>query len=84
VSGLETGQLSGVVETRFGCNLLELVERRGHKPTTFEQAEGILEARLFRERTEEEYAKWLDTLRSQIYVERKGVFEKAQEKPDNR
>ena len=40
----------------------------------FEEAEPQLRSYLFQQRTEAEYVKWLDTLRGQTHIERKGSF----------
>jgi peptidyl-prolyl cis-trans isomerase SurA len=77
VRPLEPGQLGEIVETRFGCNLLQLVERRDFEPVSFEQARPALENRIFRKKMEEEYSAWVDTLREQTYIERKGFFREA-------
>jgi parvulin-like peptidyl-prolyl isomerase len=74
VHDLEPGQISRVAETRFGCNLLQLVERRKFEPVTFEQAKPRLEAILMREKMEEEYTKWVESLREQTYIEKKTGF----------
>ncbi len=74
VNSLEVEQVSGVVETDFGCNLLQLVERRPFQPVSFEKAQRALENAIFRQKMEEEYVRWIDTLRKQTYIERKGVF----------
>ncbi len=41
---------------------------------TYEEAEPQLRNALFQEKTEEEYTKWLDILRGQTHIERKGPF----------
>ncbi len=74
VNSLEVGQVSDVVETDFGCNLLQLVERRDFQAVTFERAQTTLENAIFRQKMEVEYVRWIDTLREQTYIERKGVF----------
>jgi peptidyl-prolyl cis-trans isomerase SurA len=74
VDDLEPGQLSAVIETQFGCNLLQLVDRRKFEPITFEKAKPQLEAILMREKMEEEYSKWVESLRSQTYIEKKSGF----------
>jgi hypothetical protein len=66
-----------VIDMPFGCNLLELVERREFQPVGFEQAEPQLQNMIFQQKTEIEYAKWLDILRAQTYIERKGAFAAA-------
>lgn len=74
VRDMQPGELSPVIEMPFGCNLLQLVDRREYRPVTFEEAESQLRNMLFQKKTEEEYVKWLDVLRGQVYIERKGTF----------
>ena len=74
VQTLEPGQLSPVVEMPFGCNLLQLVDRREFKAVDYEQAKPQLQNVIFQRKTEAEYAKWLDVLRNQTYIERKAGF----------
>ena len=74
IDGMQPGELSGVIEMPFGCNILQLVDRRSFAPITFEQAAPQLQTYLFNQKSEEEYGKWLDVLRGQTYIERKGAF----------
>ncbi len=74
VTNLEAGQTSDVVHMPFGCNLFQLVDKREVKPLTWEQARDQLRAELFDKKTEEEYEKFMDKLRAQTYIERKGAF----------
>lgn len=74
VQKLEPGQLSPVVEMPFGCNLLQLVDRREFKPVDFDQAASQLQGVVFQRKTEIEYSKWLEILRNQTYIERKAGF----------
>lgn len=74
VDQMEPGELSAVVEMPFGCNLLELVDRREFQPVRFEQAAPQIRAMLFQRKTESEYVKWLDVLRKQTYIELKGPY----------
>jgi len=74
VDEMGPGEVSDVVEMPFGCNLLELVERRDFRPVSFEQAKPQLQNYIYQEKTEAEYTKWLDVLRGQTYIERKGTF----------
>ena len=71
---MQPGQLSDVISMPFGCNLLSLVDRRAFTPVTFEQAAPQLQQMLFNQKTEEQYIEWLDVLRQQTYIDRKGAF----------
>jgi peptidyl-prolyl cis-trans isomerase SurA len=77
LAGMQPGEISGVLETTFGCNLLELVERRPWEPISYEQAREALRRELFHERMAKEYDKFMDSLRKQTYIERKGIFAEA-------
>ncbi|MBW2295920.1 MAG: peptidylprolyl isomerase, partial [Deltaproteobacteria bacterium] len=59
--------ISQVIDMPFGCNLLELVERRTFQPLSLEQARPQLEQRLYRIKTEEEYARWVNSLRERTF-----------------
>lgn len=70
----ETSPLSPVIEMPFGCNILELAGMREFTPVTFETARPELENELFRRKTEVEYSTWVENLREQSYIERKGIY----------
>ena len=74
VTSLEPGQMTPVLPMSFGCNLIMLVDRRGYKPTTLEEVYPTLEAELHERKTGEEYAQWVEKLRAETYIERKGIF----------
>jgi len=77
VATLQLGEVSPVIPTAFGCNVIQLVERRGVEVVTFEAAEESLTAELNRQKTDAAYLEWLETLRAQTYVARHGVFNEA-------
>ena len=74
VKKLEPGQLSQAVELPVGCSLLQLVERQEYAPVSFEAAKPALEREIFASREDVERRAWLEKLRSQTYIERKGHF----------
>lgn len=74
IENLQPGELSPVVEMPFGCNLLELVERRRFEAISFEDAKTRLQNEVFQRKTEIEYVKWIDVLRNQTYIDRKAGF----------
>jgi peptidyl-prolyl cis-trans isomerase SurA len=74
VNALEPGQMTPVLPMSFGCNLIMLVDRRGYTPTTLEEVYPTLESELHERKTGEEYAQWVEKLRAETYIERKGIF----------
>ncbi|MEN8184662.1 MAG: peptidylprolyl isomerase, partial [Myxococcota bacterium] len=74
LDALEPGQMSGVLRTPFACTFLELVERRSYEPIRYEQVENRLRDELFDMRMQEEFLDFLDKIREQTYVERKGIY----------
>ncbi len=70
----QASPVSQVIDMPFGCNLLELVERRSFSPVSIEQARPQLEQEIYAEKTEEEYGKWVATLRERTYIQRMGIY----------
>ena len=77
VAQLEAGQVSSVIEMPFGCNLLELVERREFHPLSYEDAKDVVRQQIFNERMGEEYKEFLEELRKNTFIERKGIYADA-------
>jgi len=74
IANLKPGDFTPPIEMSFGCNLLQLVDRRPFKAVSFEEAQPQLRNLLFQQKTEAEYVKWIDVLRKQTHIERKGSF----------
>ena len=74
LESLGDGEVSPVIATNFGCNLLLVVERKGHSAITLDEVGPEIYQEVFQGKTEEEYARWIDTLRDQTYIQRKGLF----------
>lgn len=77
VEALDDGETSEVIETRFGCNLLQVVEKKTYEAKSIEDVRPELENELYQQKTQKEYVKWVDKLREQTYVERKGTFSES-------
>jgi peptidyl-prolyl cis-trans isomerase SurA len=76
-AAMQPGQVSGVIRLPVGCAVLQLVDRRTIEALTYDQAKGQLRAILTEQAFQEEYVKFIDRLRKQTYVERRGVFADA-------
>ena len=74
---LQPGGVTGVIELPFGCGLMKLVERREWIPVTYEAAKPALEQQAFEVKMAEEYRTWMDQLRANSYIERRGYFAEA-------
>jgi peptidyl-prolyl cis-trans isomerase SurA len=74
---LEPGEISEPLILGFGCTILELVERREYQPVDFEQAKPMLELELREMHLAQEYHDWLEELREQTFIERRGYFADA-------
>ena len=76
IGHLEPGQVSDVIELpgNVGCAVLTLVERRTIEPLSYDQAKGQLRELLADQAFQEEYVRFIDRMRRQTYVERRGEF----------
>jgi peptidyl-prolyl cis-trans isomerase SurA len=74
---LEPGGVTGVLQLPFGCGLMQLIERREWTPVSYEAAKPMLEQQAFEEKVAAEYRTWMDQLRANSYIERRGYFAEA-------
>lgn len=74
VNQMQPGAISNVIELPVGCAVLRLVERREVQPVSFEQAAPRIRQVLTEQKYDVEMEAFLERLRKQTYVERKGVF----------
>jgi len=74
---LEPGQMSPVEQLPFGCTVLLLTSRDEYTPVTYAQAKPRLEQEIFEGKLEKEYREWIEELRQNTYIERKGHFADA-------
>jgi peptidyl-prolyl cis-trans isomerase SurA len=77
IGPLKAGETSDVVELPFGCSLLKLVQRRVYEPVTYEQVHNELSMEIYQQHLEKEFRAWMEKLREQTYIERKGHFADA-------
>jgi parvulin-like peptidyl-prolyl isomerase len=77
LASLDIGDTSEVLTLPFGCTLLNLVERREFSPVTYEQARDILAQEVWEREIDAGYREWIEDLRSQTYIDRRGYFADA-------
>jgi peptidyl-prolyl cis-trans isomerase SurA len=74
VASSDGSALGEIVRADFGCVLLQVLEKRHYEPVTFEMAEEKLYEQLYNQQMDVAYADWLDEVREETYVEKKGIF----------
>ena len=79
VRSLAPGQLGDVTEEAFGCVFVQLLERREVQPVALEDAQRAIMNRLYQERMQGEYEKFIEEIRSHTYIERKGTVASIEE-----
>lgn len=77
VDDLEPGQVSDVVELPFACVVIQLVERKKFEPVSYEEAKPKLQEEAYGRIMQEKYREWMEQLRENTYIERKGHFAEA-------
>jgi parvulin-like peptidyl-prolyl isomerase len=79
VQPLAPGQLSDVSDESWGCGFVQLLERREVKPVAFEDAQREIMNKLYQERMQGAYEKFIDEIRAHTYIERKGTVASIEE-----
>lgn len=77
VASLQPGQVSDVIQLPVGCAALTLVERRTVEALSYEQAKGPLRDLLVEQAFQDEYTRFIERIRKQTYVDRRGEFATA-------
>ena len=74
---LKDGGVTDVIELPFGCGVMKLVERREWTPVTYDAAKARLEEQVYEQKLAVEYRQWMDQLRKNTFIERRGYFADA-------
>ncbi|MBU5635736.1 peptidylprolyl isomerase [Geomonas sp. Red69] len=73
VSALNPGEISDLVQTRFGFHILKVTERRAPRPESYQEAEAEIYACLRREKMRRLVAEYVAELRARAKVEPVGA-----------
>ena len=74
VAKLQPGQVSEIVRQGSACSVLQLVERRSFVKKPWEQAREDIRSGLLEQKMGEEYERFLQKMRAQTYIEKKGGY----------
>jgi peptidyl-prolyl cis-trans isomerase SurA len=77
VRALQPGDTSEPLRTRFGYNLLHLVERREFRKPDFAEVQDALYQEAYSRQLEAKYEEWIEKLRAQTYIEIKTSYLEA-------
>lgn len=68
VFNLKVGEVSDVVQTGLGYHMFKLEERTEEKTLSFDEARGLAEEAVFKEKVKERVRTWLDGLKKNAYI----------------
>jgi peptidyl-prolyl cis-trans isomerase SurA len=71
IASVDEGEVSDVVEMDGTCHIFAVLERRDGRVSAFEEVRDEIRDFYFREKEEELYRTWLDTLKAKVRIERK-------------
>lgn len=69
VSGMKPGEVSDLVKTAAGYNIIKLEERSLGKPRPLEEVKGEIEDLLYKKKSEERFNQWVNDLRKGAAIE---------------
>ncbi len=67
--GLETGQISDVVETQLGYHILKATDRRGAGTKPLEVVRNEIKAKIEDEKVAKKYDEWIDDVRKKAFID---------------
>jgi len=69
VRGVEPGGIGGPILSEFGYHVVKVLDKKEARTPTFEEIKDRLKTYLTQRQMEEEYRKWIERLREEVYIE---------------
>ena len=77
IEPLRPGEISKVHELPIACTFVQVVDRKEWKPVSLEASQDALRQEIYEEKLMAEYREWMEELRDQTFIERRGYFADA-------
>ena len=68
ISDLKQGEVSDVIDSPYGYQIVKLVDRQSAGIKTLDEVRPIIRNRLYREQINEKYTRWIKELREKAYI----------------
>ncbi len=69
ISNLKPGEFSPILQSPNGWQIVKLVDVKGAKQLSFEEAKERIENQLFQEEVDKRFAQWLQNLKDRSYIQ---------------
>lgn len=66
---LKEGEISGIIQTKFGFHIIKAIEKRDARPKRFEDVKETIKGNIFEIKSGKKYLEWIKELRKNSYID---------------